>query len=625
MKNPFLVFKKRAIDSRTLQENEYSANKALAFGCAFGSFLMLLIWVFYITGVFELGMQSIMTILNIVIPISMVLLLTPLFFYKTKYIKQPWFKYYLLSLFIFVVSVINVIIPKHSLLGWAVIIVLACHYYSPRTSLAIFISVSIMMLLCMYFAMLFGEWDPYLMGGMDNTGIDESMKIETSDVNERIEYLNSLMQYGENRYVKIVVYYYMSRMVLLTLMFFISLQLTIRTEKLLKKDSDFTKDKEKIAAELGIASNIQVGILPREFPNTSEFELYAIMDPAKEVGGDFYDFYMCNPHELIFTIGDVSGKGVPAALEMMGTKTFLKSVTKTGIYLEKALELANQELYQFNQSGLFVTAVTARLNILTGELIVANAGHNPILIKRNNKYEYVKLPRGFVLGGLEETKFKATSFKLLPGDQIFFYTDGVTEATNANEEIFGEERLLNILNANPDLNPEELTKVVQAEINKFVNGEDQFDDITIISVLFKGTPILKKEISVDSLSENLDVVTEFVNDFLSKVTNNKKAIYQINVAIDELFSNIVKFAYNPEVGKAIVRIELKEEPVSVSISFVDNGRPFNPLELENPDITLDASERQIGGLGIFIVKQSMDEISYEYKNNQNILTIKKNL
>ena len=130
---------------------------------------------------------------------------------------------------------------------------------------------------------------------------------------------------------------------------------------------------------------------------------------------------------------------------------------------------------------------------------------------------------------------------------------------------------------------------------------------------------------MDSLSENLDVVTEFVNDFLSKVTNNKKAIYQINVAIDELFSNIVKFAYNPEVGKAIVRIELKEEPVSVSISFVDNGRPFNPLELENPDITLDASERQIGGLGIFIVKQSMDEISYEYKNNQNILTIKKNL
>ena len=122
-----------------------------------------------------------------------------------------------------------------------------------------------------------------------------------------------------------------------------------------------------------------------------------------------------------------------------------------------------------------------------------------------------------------------------------------------------------------------------------------------------------------------DVVTDFVNDFLSKVTNNKKAIYQINVAIDELFSNIVKFAYNPEVGKAIVRIELKEEPVSVSISFVDNGRPFNPLELENPDITLDASERQIGGLGIFIVKQSMDEISYEYKNNQNILTIKKNL
>lgn len=625
MPNPFVIFKKRSVYSKTLQENELSANKALTFGCAFGAALMLLIWIFYIVGVFELNTESLLPVLNITLPGSTVLLLTPLIFYKTKFIEKGWYKYYLLSLFLFIVSLINVLVPKHALLGWAVIIVLACHYYSPRTSFVIYIAVAVLLLICMYLAMLFGEWDPYLLGGMNNTGLPDEYKVESGTLQERLDYLRDLMAQGENRYVKIAVYYYMSRMVLITLMFFISLQLTIRTDKMLKRDGEYAREKERIASELGIASAIQVGILPKNFPNTEEYELFAMMDPAKEVGGDFYDFFMVNQNELIFTIGDVSGKGVPAALSMMGTKTLLKSSTKTGMYLEKSLEQANEELCHFNEEGMFVTCVTARLNIITGELVMANAGHNPILLKRNNKYEYVRLPAGFVLGGMEGSVYKAVPFNLQPGDEVFFYTDGVTEAINDKEELFGEDRLLNILNENLDLSPEQMVKKIQEEINKFTGDVEQFDDITMVCVMYKGSKKIQKEITVAALAENLPVVTDFVNQYLLKVTNNTRAINQISIAIDELFSNIVKFAYSPQIGQAIVRIELRENPVSIAISFIDNGKPFNPLDIDDPDITLSAEERQIGGLGIFIVRQSMDEITYEYKNGQNILTIKKNL
>lgn len=623
-KNPFAIFKKTNVRSEALRENEFQANHTLTFGCLFCSGVILILWILYLTGVFYVNSPL---LINIFFPICIALLASPMIYIKSPRMKKPSFKYFLLSLFILVMAILNSIIPKHAILGWAIVIILAAHYYSPRVSLVTYIIIVVLMLVCVYVGMFIGEWDSNILGVSQpaDRALADDPAYRYQILHDQLYGLGEFAGKAVNRYARAGGYYYVARFAALTIMFFISLQLSIRTEKMMTDDAKLVEEREKISSELNIASKIQTSMLPRDFPNTNEFELYGLMDPAKEVGGDFYDFYLNKTNELVFTIGDVSGKGVPAALAMMGTKTLLKSSTKSSQRLEKVFEQANQELCQFNGGGMFVTAVTARFNLDSGEVTFCNAGHNPIIVKRNNKFEYIKLPIGFVLGGFETSMYKTKTINLLPNDQIFFYTDGVTEATNENGELFGEERLLNVLNAHLDLNPEALTKMVKEEIDKFVGSANQFDDITILSVLYKGNKAIKKEITVESLAENVEVVTEFVNNYLDRYSDNIRAKTQINVAIDELFSNIVKFAYSPEVGEAIIRIELREDPVSISISFIDHGKPFNPLELDNPDLDLSLDERKAGGLGIFIVRQSMDEISYEYKDGQNILTIRKKL
>ena len=246
----------------------------------------------------------------------------------------------------------------------------------------------------------------------------------------------------------------------------------------------------RMGAELSMATDIQASQLPRlfpAFPNRSEFDVFASMTPAKEVGGDFYDFFLIDDDHIGLVMADVSGKGVPAALFMMVARVLIKSHLQNGESVGEALENVNDQLCESNEAGLFVTVWAAVIQISTGKGTAANAGHeHPVLRRADGRYELVCYRHSPAVATLEGIPYKEHSFELHPGDSLFVYTDGVAEATNAQNELFGTDRMLQALNRNPEAVPEEVLSNVMDGINEFVAGAEQFDDITMLCMKYNG-------------------------------------------------------------------------------------------------------------------------------------------
>ena len=253
--------------------------------------------------------------------------------------------------------------------------------------------------------------------------------------------------------------------------------------------SKVTAEKERIGAELDIAKHIQASMLPcifPAFPERKEFDIYATMEPAKEVGGDFYDFFMVDDTHLAIVMADVSGKGVPAALFMVIGKTLIKDHTTPGRDLGKVFTEVNQLLCESNSEELFITAFEGVLDLVTGEFVYVNAGHEmPFICKAGGDFEPYKIRAGFVLAGMEGMKYRAGSMTLEPGDKIFQYTDGVTEATNLKNELYGMNRLGAILNKVKGGTPNDILPAIKKDIDEFVGDADQFDDITMLCLEYK--------------------------------------------------------------------------------------------------------------------------------------------
>ena len=257
-----------------------------------------------------------------------------------------------------------------------------------------------------------------------------------------------------------------------------------------------TAERERIATELNVATNIQESMLPHEFPpfpEKKEFALYATMQAAKEVGGDFYDFYLLDENHLIVTIADVSGKGVPAALFMVISKTILKNFAQTmggSDDLAPLVSCSNDQLCQGNDASMFVTAFIGMLELSTGRFCYVNAGHNPPLVYRaaTGKFEYMAVKRNFVMGGMDGLTYKGQEMTLAPGDRLFMYTDGVTEALNEDAELYGEERLINALNSADaeHLTLQELLMAVRRSLDEHVQTAAQSDDITMLALAYNG-------------------------------------------------------------------------------------------------------------------------------------------
>ncbi|MGI6508343.1 MAG: SpoIIE family protein phosphatase [Saccharofermentanales bacterium] len=379
-------------------------------------------------------------------------------------------------------------------------------------------------------------------------------------------------------------------------------------------------ERERIVAELDIARQIQTGMLPCSFPafpDIREIDLYASMVPARRVGGDFYDFFMIDDHTLCFVIADVSGKGIPAALFMMMTKILIKNQALAGLSPSEIFSTVNNQLCENNDANMFVTAWMGIYDIRTGSLACVNAGHNPpLLCHRDGTCEFFKVSSNFVLGGLEGISYQSTETRLSSGDTLFLYTDGVTDATSADLEMYGEERLQTVLNTLSGGQPQEILEGVTADLRLFVKDSPQFDDITMLAL--KNMLPEPPSLTVTSSDENIEELRTFIADTLEKAGCSEKVRTQFLIATDEVLSNIFSYSKSNSVTVAI-----KADGGEIALTFSDDGIPFDPLIIEDPDISLPAEEREFGGLGIFITKKLMDEVSYEYLDQKNTLTIRK--
>ena len=388
-------------------------------------------------------------------------------------------------------------------------------------------------------------------------------------------------------------------------------------------------EKERINAELNLASSIQAHMLPSifpPFPEHSEFDLYAIMDPAKEVGGDFYDFYMIGEDKLAIIVADVSGKGVPAALFMVIAKTLLKNHTQMGMQPKDVFQTVNHLLCDGNDAGLFVTAWMGVLELSSGTMTYVNAGHNPPLLKRaDGPFEYLRERTGFVLAGMEGVKYRQNALSIRPGDRLLLYTDGVTEAMTPGQELYGENRLRAFMNSHAGSATESVLRALREDIDAFAGSAPQFDDITMLLLDFKGKEAAMTSRTFPAAEEAVADVISFVEAELEKADCPIKTQTAICIAIEEAFVNIARYAYPDGAGSAELAVCIDEASRIATFIISDTGVPFNPLEKQDPDITKPAEEREIGGLGIFIVKKTMDTVRYARVRDENRLTMTKRL
>lgn len=439
----------------------------------------------------------------------------------------------------------------------------------------------------------------------------------------------------------------------------------------LKDHIEKQKDMKRIERELDLARNIQLSMLPGEERDENSdddrHELAPFLLPAKEVGGDFYDFFKIDNDHLCVVIGDVSGKGVPASLFMMVARIILRTMTKNLKSVVEAFNKTNYALAKRNRLNMFVTVWMGIIDLRTGHVDFASAGHNPPAVRHSDgTVEFIQSKPGLVMAAMQETLYKQQTCTLLPGDTLFLYTDGVTEATNSQDKLFGDKRLIDTLTNGGVLPPAETCIFVKKEIDNFVQEAPQFDDITMLAIKYNGSdePVWERyektidvsdndksgelksfvediltpmdgakkvqmqdawdryEKIVDVIPENQDILTAFVEGILAPMEGSMKSQMQINIAIDEIYSNIVKFSGATQVT---LIVEIRKATLTARLTFIDNGKPYDPIKQADPDITLPAEEREIGGLGIFIVKKTMDSVSYRRNGDNNELSITKTL
>ena len=313
---------------------------------------------------------------------------------------------------------------------------------------------------------------------------------------------------------------------------------------------------------------------------------------------------------------------------MMTAKTIIKDLAESGMSVNEIFTRANEKLCENNESGMFVTAWMGILDIPTGKMQFANAGHNPPLLKRaNGSFEYLKTRAGFVLAGMEGVRYRVGELTLYPGDRLFLYTDGVPEATNTENKLYGEDRLLAFMNQNASVEATTLLPALKSNIDEFVGEAPQFDDITMLMFDYKskqrGVHMMNK--TFPAKIEALSDVLGFVDQTLESYECPMKIQTAICVAIEEIFVNVAHYAYGDGEGDMTLCIGFEEESRTITFRMTDKGVPFDPLKKPDPDITLSAEEREIGGLGIFITKKTMDTVTYAYENGENVLTMIKKI
>ncbi|MBW1942374.1 MAG: SpoIIE family protein phosphatase [Deltaproteobacteria bacterium] len=390
--------------------------------------------------------------------------------------------------------------------------------------------------------------------------------------------------------------------------------------------------KERMEDELNVGREIQMNMVPLTFPpfpDRDEFSIYATLQPAREVGGDFYDFFFIDEYRLCFCIGDVSGKGVPAALFMAVTKTLIEARARNDLSTASIITHVNDELSRDNKAFMFVTLFLGILDVRTGEFLYTNGGHNPPYIKRKNgSIDILDARHGPIVGPVPGLTYKAATARLAPDDLIFLFTDGVNEAMDPSKNQFSDERLVDLLSSRVFESVEEMVQTTVDEVKQFAGEAEQSDDITLLAIQFlkaaEADTCFLLDIPIKNSVPAIGQVNSRFNALSKQHGLSDPLRRKMNVVFDELLSNIISYAYQDDQEHEIeIKIELTEEKLTVSI--VDDGLPFNPLGVEAPNREIPMEERKVGGLGIHLVRSIMDKVSYQRRIDKNVLTLIKHL
>lgn len=389
---------------------------------------------------------------------------------------------------------------------------------------------------------------------------------------------------------------------------------------------------KRMERELSVGHEIQMSMLPLifpAFPNRTEFTIYAKLIPAREVGGDFYDFYLLDDEHICFCVADVSEKGVPAALFMAVAKTLIKSRSFDDSSPASIITHVNDEMASDNPSCMFVTLFIGILNIKTGEMTFTNAGHNPpFVVRSGGQVERLGQRHGPVVGALEGVVYEESELDLAPGDYLFMYTDGITEAMDPEKNLYSEDRLVIYLEGLDKDGIEDVVGGIITEVEKFGETTEQADDQTVLAVQYNGLENIPREhllkfTMVNEIPEIAVAINRF-NDFAEENQLPEQVQQQMNMVLDELLSNTISYAFqNDEKHEIELRIEKAEGRLLITIN--DDGIPFNPLKAEAPDTGLSMEDREPGGLGILLVRNMVDDIEYKRRIDGNQITLVKRL
>ncbi len=401
------------------------------------------------------------------------------------------------------------------------------------------------------------------------------------------------------------------------------LALTQQTAALKEAHLLIQQQQQRMQNELNVARDIQLSMVPTVFPKDDAVDIYATLKPAREIGGDFYDAFMIDSESLCLCVGDVSGKGAPAALFMAMTKTLIKSYASSDFSTASILTRVNDELCEGNDENLFVTVFLAILNVHTGELRFTNAGHNyPYIIKDDKSLLTLKQKHGPIIAAMEGLVYKEDTMFLDKNDTLFLFTDGVTEAMNPEEEPYGDARLEHFLEVQDCKDVKVSVNALMQDIASYENSAHQTDDITVLSCFYSGQTVLATlSLSIEDQFENIRLLTDACDQFCEAHAISSAVNQKVNLVLDDLVNNIISYGYKDKNTAHTIDVVFKQMERELMIIIEDDAMPFNPFDREHEGVHLSLDEREIGGLGIHLVKKLMHTFQYQRKANKNIVVL----
>lgn len=585
----FTVMKEDRATEQIFWENEIKANLLLGkfiLACAVG---LAICWLLNMLGILSISQKYIL----LIFPVGIALMLVSGVICLASRGRKKWVKYLAMISLIMTLAYLDSILIFNVPLFIIIPVAFSCWYYSRS------FTVQVAVLTTVFFAASAFCGAYFNMDAPDLNFVSDGME----------NYIRNIMLES-----------FFPRWMIFVLISAVCYIIASRGRAMVLSQDAVSKSQARVETELDMANRIQAQALPAvsELPECRcrNFDLYAMMQPAREVGGDFYDFFYLDDTHLALIIADVADKGIAASLYMMMSKLMLDNKLALCHAPGQVLEEVNRQLHKKSLKGMFVTVWLGVLDLETGDLVTANAGHEyPIVRHGSGDFEIIRDKHGFVLGGVSSMKYRETTLRLDEGDVLFVYTDGAVEANDKDAAQFGEARLLDALNRNKDRSMEQLIAAVKQEIDRFADEAPQFDDTTMLALRL-GALKNRNEIRLAPELASLDALQEFVEGAANQAPLSQMQTKKLCICTDEVFSNIVKYS-----GATDISVSCENCGDALKLVFRDNGSPFDPLAEAAPDPALSAKDRVRGGLGIYITKSYTDRSEYRRTDGMNVLTL----